>query len=1208
MSLVAKEKSIKWTKDTGRKHLAEKDFDSHIAMKGKHDEYHNKNHLSNELKPFCPCSGSCPKCKEQQKNINPIKHFQPKLKIGAPDDHPEREADAIAQQIIAMSYDYSTISNHDNEITESPNTVNPKYDNEVVRKLIATQPKISRKNISTDMKADSIIDNVINNNGKRLDISTRKIMESAFGYDFGEVKIHTNRDAAESAHKVNAHAYTIEKNIIFGEGEYRPDTLDGRKLLAHELAHVVQQNPDWGNDNLYSGKTRRNKAHRMLKSASLGDPIIQRQPIEEAKTTFNYTIEKAKKEAAVKFPSMAANISQIALQATVYQDRTEVSVMGYPNAMYPTVIVKADEGFYLYLFNDNGDPEKIYDLSTGDLIFDSNARLRTKILLVHQIAGVEELKKLRANRIGIFWITKTVTQPPSPSSDPPNPDDIEFPLTSDLEITEEEFKREFENLGQRNLVILGTTGGTFYADELYSHPLNFKYHTQDGIFALVSRLLVGRQFYYRAPIDYIQNFLRFYPIEYAGKSAAAWEPLARLMFDVGVSFIPIIGPLYGLAMAGQAAYHAYHNWDKMSGWEKGLVGVTVLLSVVPAIRTTVRITQGAAKFAKGVDSLTKAGMTLKDARRLMITAGIFQSERAALRIVDTLGDALRRGENLTLAELNQLKGVFNLMLQRIPVAERLAITAGFATRDLEAATQFFVGVELTERHLVGLRRLAPEVLVALKTAAREEPIIVERIALWASHSEDIALGINRLEGVVRPAHLPYLITEAGSDILAQLNRANINITPELMSFARAGKSARDAYRRLMQGINQGGRNIPGLVQLLARTYPKNLPESLLSIGQQFSKTFLTATQLSGLALLTNISRDALRGASDSQLRLIASIVAESPNAARAIDLLSDQLAPVLRRSEFFPYMMSRLGGGILKSAGTESIVLNKALLDRIALQSTSGSAYAILINGFNRAGVHTRGLLDEIAGRLTTLTATEKVLESIEIQAIRANLFARWAIANPAAIRNVSADLSDSVALITRLFPENAALKMEGIYRAFSANHKTALSVFESIGRIERIYGKNLNLESLISELAAGSEKTMGASLTLNYVTARSVGAISAFEHAIQVGARSRVYDLFAGGIYYEFKYWLQFSGRPAVAAADEFARDLIIHIDTSFSKLRWVINKDASSALPAIESMMRGVISRPEVQAILRSKGITFNEATRRIDQALNRGMIEFF
>jgi hypothetical protein len=77
--------------------------------------------------------------------------------------------------------------------------------------------------------------------GQPLDASTRASLEPRFAHDFANVRIHADDSAAQSAAALNARAYTIGNDIVLGEGEYRPDTVDGQELLAHELTHVVQQ-------------------------------------------------------------------------------------------------------------------------------------------------------------------------------------------------------------------------------------------------------------------------------------------------------------------------------------------------------------------------------------------------------------------------------------------------------------------------------------------------------------------------------------------------------------------------------------------------------------------------------------------------------------------------------------------------------------------------------------------------------------------------------------------------------------------------------------------------------------------------------------------------------------------------------------------------------------------------------------------------------
>jgi hypothetical protein len=76
--------------------------------------------------------------------------------------------------------------------------------------------------------------------GQALDAAARELFESRFRQDFSGVRVHADPRASESAAAVNALAYTVGRNIVFAAGQYSPDTSGGRELLAHELAHVVQ--------------------------------------------------------------------------------------------------------------------------------------------------------------------------------------------------------------------------------------------------------------------------------------------------------------------------------------------------------------------------------------------------------------------------------------------------------------------------------------------------------------------------------------------------------------------------------------------------------------------------------------------------------------------------------------------------------------------------------------------------------------------------------------------------------------------------------------------------------------------------------------------------------------------------------------------------------------------------------------------------------
>jgi outer membrane protein OmpA-like peptidoglycan-associated protein len=86
-----------------------------------------------------------------------------------------------------------------------------------------------------------IVHEVLRSPGQPLDAETREFMEPRFGHDFSQVRVHTNAKAAESARAVNALAYTVGRNVVFGLGRYSPHTGVGRQLLAHELTHTLQQ-------------------------------------------------------------------------------------------------------------------------------------------------------------------------------------------------------------------------------------------------------------------------------------------------------------------------------------------------------------------------------------------------------------------------------------------------------------------------------------------------------------------------------------------------------------------------------------------------------------------------------------------------------------------------------------------------------------------------------------------------------------------------------------------------------------------------------------------------------------------------------------------------------------------------------------------------------------------------------------------------------
>lgn len=99
----------------------------------------------------------------------------------------------------------------------------------------------SKKGDEQAQSPQSLVESTIAAGGRPLDPAVRATMESRFGHDFSNVQVHSDSGAAQSADAVAAHAYTVGPHIVFNSGQYAPESGDGQRLIAHELAHVVQQ-------------------------------------------------------------------------------------------------------------------------------------------------------------------------------------------------------------------------------------------------------------------------------------------------------------------------------------------------------------------------------------------------------------------------------------------------------------------------------------------------------------------------------------------------------------------------------------------------------------------------------------------------------------------------------------------------------------------------------------------------------------------------------------------------------------------------------------------------------------------------------------------------------------------------------------------------------------------------------------------------------
>ena len=171
--------------------------------------------------------------------------IQTKLKINKPGDLYEQEADKVAEQVMLME-DPRVQRQLEEELVQKKPVITPliqrQTEEEDGEEILQPKELPSRSNEVTPALSFSI--QSLRGGGQALPESVSAYFEPHFGHDFSQVRVHTDGNAVESAKKMNALAYTMGRNIVFGAGQYQPGTTVGRRLLAHELTHVVQQSPD----------------------------------------------------------------------------------------------------------------------------------------------------------------------------------------------------------------------------------------------------------------------------------------------------------------------------------------------------------------------------------------------------------------------------------------------------------------------------------------------------------------------------------------------------------------------------------------------------------------------------------------------------------------------------------------------------------------------------------------------------------------------------------------------------------------------------------------------------------------------------------------------------------------------------------------------------------------------------------------------------
>jgi Domain of unknown function (DUF4157) len=202
--------------------------------------------------------------------------IQFKLAIGTPDDPLENEADSIADTIMRMP--------EQNFIQRK--CAHCEEEEKLQRKPLASF--IQRKESSSGTVASDAVSNLINaskGNGNSMDSHTQTFMQSRFGADFSDVKLHTGGESTQMNRELNAKAFTVGNDIYFNEGQYNPNSGDGKHLLAHELTHTVQQNGQQRKDlsNCIQRKPNilNEGAEKAVEQKERFDPLLKRMTLEE---------------------------------------------------------------------------------------------------------------------------------------------------------------------------------------------------------------------------------------------------------------------------------------------------------------------------------------------------------------------------------------------------------------------------------------------------------------------------------------------------------------------------------------------------------------------------------------------------------------------------------------------------------------------------------------------------------------------------------------------------------------------------------------------------------------------------------------------------------------------------------------------------------------------------------------------------------------
>ena len=167
--------------------------------------------------------------------------IQTKLEVGAPNDRFEQEAERVADQVMRMPD--PSIGTRSAPL--GVQRLCAECEEEVQRQPVEDEEEVQMKRApgATPEIGPGLQTRIsgLRGGGQPLSPALRGFFEPRFGHDFSQVHLHQGSRASAAAKAVGARAYTLGRDVVFGQGEYRPESDQGRRLIAHELTHVVQQ-------------------------------------------------------------------------------------------------------------------------------------------------------------------------------------------------------------------------------------------------------------------------------------------------------------------------------------------------------------------------------------------------------------------------------------------------------------------------------------------------------------------------------------------------------------------------------------------------------------------------------------------------------------------------------------------------------------------------------------------------------------------------------------------------------------------------------------------------------------------------------------------------------------------------------------------------------------------------------------------------------